>query len=167
MSDPKVLALSRTLITGDGIAQTSYVESTPSYEGKRWLQDLVLPDGVGALLTALAGKNEGLLFNPPYEHQAQALELTTRRDASGSGIVVTTGTGSGKTESFLLPVLARLAEEALDRPKQFEARAVRALLLYPMNALVNDDHSRITPRAAPISDNLRHSATSFLRSPCV
>nr|WP_246359313.1 DEAD/DEAH box helicase [Sphingomonas yantingensis] len=143
LSDPKVVALRRTLLTGDGIAQTPYIESTPSYEGKRRYQDLDLPAGVGAFLTALADRSEDLLFNPPYEHQAQALELTTRADAAGSGIVVTTGTGSGKTESFLLPVLARLAEEALDRPKQFETRAVRALLLYPMNALVNDQLGRL------------------------
>jgi ATP-dependent helicase YprA (DUF1998 family) len=143
LSDPKVVALRRSLLTGNGIAQTPYIESTPSYEGKRRYRDLALPAAVGSFLTALADKSEGLLFNPPYEHQAQALELTSRADAAGSGIVVTTGTGSGKTESFLLPVLARLAEEALDRPKQFETRAVRALLLYPMNALVNDQLGRL------------------------
>ena len=138
LSDPKVVALRRTLLAGDGIAQTPYIESTPSYVGNRRYQELALPAGVAAFLTSLADKNDGLLFNPPYEHQAQALELTTHTGAAGSGIVVTTGTGSGKTESFLLPVLARLAEEALDRPNHFETRAVRALLLYPMNALVND-----------------------------
>ncbi len=143
LSDPKVVALRRTLLTGDGIAQTPYIESTPRYEGVRRYQDLALPAEVGAFLTALAENSERILFNPPYEHQAQALELTTRADAAGSGIVVTTGTGSGKTESFLLPVLARLAEEALGRPKQFQIRAVRALLLYPMNALVNDQLGRL------------------------
>ncbi|MHC9420728.1 DEAD/DEAH box helicase (plasmid) [Sphingomonas citri] len=143
LSDPKVVALRRTLLAGDGIAQTPYIESTPSYVGNRRYQELALPAGVAAFLTSLADKNDGLLFNPPYEHQAQALELTTHTGAAGSGIVVTTGTGSGKTESFLLPVLARLAEEALDRPNHFETRAVRALLLYPMNALVNDQLGRL------------------------
>lgn len=143
LSDPKVVALRRALLTGDGIAQTPYIESTPTYEGKRRYQDLSLPAGTGAFLTELARKSEGLLFDPPYEHQAKALELTTRHNAAGSGIVVTTGTGSGKTESFLLPVLARLAEEALERPTHFQNRAVRALLLYPMNALVNDQLGRL------------------------
>lgn len=143
LSDPKVVALRRTLLTGDGIAQTPYIESTPTYEGKRKYKELALPDGVSAFLTALADKGEDLLFNPPYEHQARALEQTMRPDAAGSGIVVTTGTGSGKTESFLLPVLARLADEALNRKEHFAARAVRALLLYPMNALVNDQLGRL------------------------
>ncbi len=77
----------------------------------------------------------GVVFDPPYDHQADALELALappHRD-----LVVTTGTGSGKTETFLLPILGRLAAEATTRTS-FSTRAVRALLLYPMNALVND-----------------------------
>jgi len=42
-----------------------------------------------------------------------------------------------------LPVLARLADEAIHRPEHFSGRAVRALLLYPMNALVNDQLGRL------------------------
>ena len=55
-----------------------------------------------------------------------------------------TGTGSGKTESFLLPILGKLAREAKSSPSTFrEQTAVRALLLYPMNALVNDQLGRL------------------------
>lgn len=143
LSDPKVVALRRMLLTDDGIAQTPFIESTPTYIGRRKYAELALPMGVSAFLTELANKGEDLLFNPPYEHQAQALELTTLPESAGSGIVVTTGTGSGKTESFLLPVLARLADEALNRKAHFETRAMRALLLYPMNALVNDQLGRL------------------------
>jgi Lhr-like helicase len=102
-----------------------------------------LPAEVANFLTALADESDDLLFNPPYEHQARALEHSMRNDSAGTGIVVTTGTGSGKTESFLLPVLGRLADEAIRRPAQFHQRAVRALLLYPMNALVNDQLGRL------------------------
>jgi hypothetical protein len=142
LSHPKAVAIRRALLArAGGISQEPYVESTPTYVGDRIFADLSLPPPVRDLLTELA--DTGLLFNPPYEHQAQALEQVMSGAAGGQGIVVTTGTGSGKTESFLLPVLARLAEEASLRPKVFEARAVRAMLLYPMNALVNDQLGRL------------------------
>ena len=144
LSDPKVVDLRRSLLEKGGVAQTPYIESTPAYVGDRAFASLEIDPKVRDFLTAMAGKeSDRLLFDPPYEHQAQALELAGKPDAGGTGIVVTTGTGSGKTESFLLPVLARLANEATHRPDHFSTRAVRALLLYPMNALVNDQLGRL------------------------
>lgn len=144
LSNPKAVELRRRLLTQGGIAQTPYIESTPAYVGERSFASLALDPTVREFLSSLATKEAGkLLFDPPYEHQAQALELAMAAGAGGTGIVVTTGTGSGKTESFLLPVLARLAEEATQRPHQFAVRSVRALLLYPMNALVNDQLGRL------------------------
>jgi ATP-dependent helicase YprA (DUF1998 family) len=144
LSNPKVVDLRRNLLTRGGVAQTPFIESTPAYVGDRKFAGLAIDPQVRALLTSLASKDsDQILFDPPYEHQAQALELGVKADAGGSGIVVTTGTGSGKTESFLLPVLARLADEAVHRPEHFSTRAVRALLLYPMNALVNDQLGRL------------------------
>ena len=55
-----------------------------------------------------------------------------------------TGTGSGKTECFLLPILGKLASEAQRKGQAFgETPAVRAMVLYPMNALVNDQLGRL------------------------
>lgn len=55
-----------------------------------------------------------------------------------------TGTGSGKTESFLLPAIGKLMGEASSAPNSFrDHRAVRTMILYPMNALVNDQLGRI------------------------
>ena len=72
-------------------------------------------------------------------HQALALERTFA--SPFRDLVINTGTGSGKTEAFLLPILGRLAAEVTAR--SFKTRAVRALLLYPMNALVNDQLGRL------------------------
>lgn len=73
---------------------------------------------------------------PLYVHQVRAI----RKAVAGRNYVVSTGTGSGKTECFLLPILN-------DILKEFEKRGpsdgVRAMILYPMNALANDQLKRL------------------------
>ena len=128
--------------------------------------------------------------HPLYTHQA---EMLARGLHNGEPGIVTSGTGSGKTESFLLPVFACLAREAIHWPapgknylerrwwqgedgqpyeswsaikdakslqpfqphRRGEKRpaAVRALVLYPMNALVEDQLVRL--RRALDSDTAR------------
>lgn len=120
-----------------------FLESTPRYTPGKHFADLDLDPAALELFGALTSTTGGvkpLLFDPPYTHQATALESTVR---DGRSLVVTTGTGSGKTETFLLPMLAKLAEEAANRPESFAKPAIRALLLYPMNALVNDQLGRL------------------------
>jgi len=123
--------------------QAPFLESTPRYTSGKRFAELDLDPAVHQLfgsLTSTGGGRTPLLFDPPYTHQATALEATARDDRS---LVVTTGTGSGKTETFLLPMLAKLAEEAANRPQSFGTASVRALVLYPMNALVNDQLGRL------------------------
>lgn len=76
------------------------------------------------------------LDRPLYLHQ----EMAYRKVCEGRNIVVTTGTGSGKTESFLIPIFNELLKEkeagTLDNN-------VRAILIYPMNALANDQIKRL------------------------
>lgn len=132
--------------------------------------------------------NKGLISGdyPIYRHQAEMLQ----KALNGKNCVITSGTGSGKTESFLLPMLADiiaeaerewkspntykenawwkanegnpiekqdlfvfpdkikgapgfLAPEAMQRPNEQRDAAVRALIIYPMNALVEDQMTRL------------------------
>lgn len=71
-----------------------------------------------------------------YKHQLEAFN----KIKSGSSVVVTTGTGSGKTESFLYPILNDIME---DISKGVDHKGIRAIMLYPMNALVNDQMDRL------------------------
>lgn len=141
---PSIIRQRQLLLDRQGnIFQAPFLESTPRYTPGRKFADLDLDAAVKVLfdaLTSTKGDRKPLLFDPPYTHQATALEVAARDRRS---LVVTTGTGSGKTETFLLPVVARLAEEAANRPESFETPAVRALVLYPMNALVNDQLGRL------------------------
>lgn len=141
---PSLVAQRHDLLQEEGVLfRAPYIESTPRYKAARPFADLDIPQVAKTLLTSLtlpSQQQASLLHDPPYTHQADALEATIR---DGKSLVITTGTGSGKTESFLLPILARLAIEAHGSPASFATPAVRALLLYPMNALVNDQLGRL------------------------
>jgi hypothetical protein len=77
------------------------------------------------------------LDRPFYVHQETAIRKVIAADRN---IVVATGTGSGKTECFLIPILNHLLRE---EERGSLSPGVRALLLYPMNALANDQLSRM------------------------
>ncbi|MFF4230373.1 DEAD/DEAH box helicase [Streptomyces sp. NPDC001820] len=75
----------------------------------------------------------------PYAHQAEAFaRLSSKGGRTPQPTLVTTGTGSGKTESFLVPVLDHCRRE-----KAAGRHGVKAVLLYPMNALAGDQASRL------------------------
>ena len=88
----------------------------------------------------------------PYRHQRTAMERL--QSDVGRSTVVATGTGSGKTECFLWPVLDHCRREA-GKP------GIKAILIYPMNALATDQAGRI---AATIHQNpaLRGRVTAGL-----
>ena len=73
---------------------------------------------------------------PLYSHQEKAIKLIKK----GRSAIITTGTGSGKTECFLYPILNELL---FDVEKGNNEIGIRAIFLYPMNALVNDQIDRI------------------------
>ena len=141
---PSVIEQRRQLLESEGVIyREPFIESTPRYRTDRKFADLDLDPAVHLLLgnlTQKSGELPSLLFDPPYTHQAEALEAAAR---DGSSLAISTGTGSGKTESFLLPMLAKLAEEAAKSPTSFATPALRAMVLYPMNALVNDQLGRL------------------------
>lgn len=121
------------------IAQEPYIETSASYEK--------IVDGIEKLEYTDAGVKSTLLkfvdaklgiFSMPFKHQVESLECF----AQGKDLFISTGTGSGKTECFLWPIMAKCIEEARNRPTIFKKNAVRTLIIYPMNALVSDQLAR-------------------------
>lgn len=74
---------------------------------------------------------------PLHLHQEKAIKKAV---VEKKNMIVATGTGSGKTESFLIPILNHLAEQHSNNEL---TPGVRALILYPMNALANDQLKRL------------------------
>ncbi|RIV29240.1 DUF1998 domain-containing protein [Alicyclobacillaceae bacterium I2511] len=75
----------------------------------------------------------------PYEHQLKAFERLSSTRADGpQPTLVTTGTGSGKTESFLYPIVDHCI-----RMREAGQQGIKAIILYPMNALAQDQAKRL------------------------
>lgn len=186
ISDRKVAAERRRLLeTTNVFATASFVEPVLRYKpyelrldemvGKKDSPIASMSNAAQVAFAelALSGLFDGIDANgevkrkgvySPYKHQVEMLCKGIRPGHPG---IVTSGTGSGKTESFMLPILAALSEEAvgwdepdagyLQNPWWKKARskwvqqragenrpaALRALVLYPMNALVEDQMVRL------------------------
>ena len=124
---------------GETVQQPA-IEATPFYRLGETYRSMNIPQRAKEILTKCAELGVAGVFETPFTHQQQALEqfLTHQRE-----IVVATGTGSGKTESFLLPLLSKLALESSTGGQTANLFGCRAILLYPMNALVNDQLGRL------------------------
>lgn len=139
--DAALIESRRAMLETEGVTfQEPRIEATPYYVTGLPYEELDIPEAAKRLLSLASKHPLTGIPEAPYTHQAESLEefLTRRND-----VIVATGTGSGKTESFLMPILGLLAEEATSRQKSWSSPGCRALLLYPMNALVNDQLTRL------------------------
>jgi Lhr-like helicase len=138
---------------GNNLTQPAWIEALPKYQpfpnGFKGVRDLLEKYGKASFVDFLEQMflmRRGDIF-PPFTHQAASLEAW----ASGKDFVVSTGTGSGKTECFLWPMLGHLHEIAqrqkellIETPgEQKSLRGVKTIVLYPMNALVGDQLKRL------------------------
>lgn len=131
----------RLLQDGDTIAQEPFIETAPSYTLADPFDALGLPKAVGSVLAEMATwPDEAGIFPRPFRHQAEALSayFNQRKD-----LIVSTGTGSGKTEVFLWSMLGTMLLEGVHPGETFARPGMRALMLYPTNALVGDQLSRL------------------------
>jgi len=130
----------------EAFLRSTFPTSTPAF-GNAWAE-ILLGSGKGGLfrgpyfrigLPFQPGKSGKDFFPrlktkfPPYVHQEQAWERL--RQEVGKSTLVATGTGSGKTECFTYPIL----DHILANP---EKRGIKAIILYPMNALATDQARR-------------------------
>ncbi len=103
-----------------------------------------------------AGLNEDYSFparRRPYRHQMEAWQALIQGQPPRS-VLVTSGTGSGKTECFLIPILNDLAVE-LEQRQNAPLTGVRALFLYPLNALIKSQKDRLVAWSEPFDGGIR------------
>ncbi len=120
--------------------QEPYIEANPAYVS---VEDgihnsSIIPDDIKEILGEMTRRDLGV-YKSPYSHQIEAVEAFYQ----GRDLFVATGTGSGKTECFMWPMISKLVREAKVNKKSWHQRGVRAMMLYPMNALVSDQLGRL------------------------
>lgn len=119
--------------------QEPYIEATQNYKIEySGFRESNLDEDIKRYLDYLINHHLGV-FNTPFTHQVRALEAFHK----GKDLLVTTGTGSGKTECFLWPMLTEIVKQVANNPNDWEQEGIRTLILYPMNALVSDQLGRI------------------------
>lgn len=87
----------------------------------------------------------------PYKHQTTSWQ-TMLDKGQRKTIVVTSGTGSGKTECFMVPVLQDIEQQLNDDKETETADGVRAIFLYPLNALMSSQRERIAAWCKALSN---------------
>lgn len=86
----------------------------------------------------------------PYKHQTESWRNLLLKKKN---IVVTSGTGSGKTECFMIPVL----QDLLRCKRQGDVGCVQAIFLYPLNALMNNQQKRIHAWCKSLSPQITYA----------
>lgn len=122
----------------DSLVRGPFVESLPDFEKGASLDELVDAQILTSQWRSFGRTGfEELLHRRLHTHQEAAI----RRANDRQNLIVDTGTGSGKTECFLYPIVDRLLRSA-----DLSTPGVRAILVYPLNALANDQlYFRIAP----------------------
>ncbi len=121
-----------------------FLEATPPFVNGKSLRDLINEAVANEEFTKIGKAAE--IDRPLYDHQEKAFRKVT---VDKRNVIVATGTGSGKTESFMYPIFNELMNQKTSDKLD---DGVRALLLYPMNALANDQMKRLREFLAEYPD---------------
>ena len=123
------------------IAKGPFLDIGDAFESGNSLKQLIESGVVSPVFAQLEGsipdaEKEIPINRNLYKHQEEAIISAVQ----GKNLIVTTGTGSGKTECFLIPIINKLLRE---RENGILDDGVRAIIIYPMNALANDQMKRM------------------------
>ncbi|KEI16343.1 hypothetical protein Z959_09975 [Clostridium novyi B str. ATCC 27606] len=135
-----LLEATESILKKEGVLfQEPFIEATQNYKIEvNGFENSNLDKDIKKYLKSLIKYKLGV-FDTPFVHQVKALEAYH----AGKDLLVTTGTGSGKTECFLWPILTEILKQVSNNLNNWEQEGIRTLILYPMNALVSDQLGRI------------------------
>src|SRR5581483_1830627 len=113
------------------------IQLNPSFESGDWIDDLVKQGILHSECSKVfrVGKTEVDGTGKPlrlHRHQSDAI----RAAQTGANYVLTTGTGSGKSLAYIVPIVNHVLQRG-------SGRGVQAIVVYPMNALANSQYGEL------------------------
>jgi len=152
--------LKKTLTTseyGRGFLASPVLEATFGWQASesRW-RDLEEHLISAELYRALTDEKSEHRVDPDwfvYKHQLEAFKNLLSDPARSA--VITSGTGSGKTECFLIPILEDLSRQH-NASSKAPLEGVQALMLYPLNALIDSQQERLSAWTSPFGGAIRY-----------
>lgn len=126
----------KDLISKNFFRKGPFVEISNSYEIGKSLDELICDNVLSDEFRELFKNQSSILQRKLYKHQEEAIVSI----ANDNNTIITTGTGSGKTESFLFPIFNHILDDAKSNKL---TDGIRAIIIYPMNALANDQMKRL------------------------
>ena len=132
IADPVFAEEFRNALTEEGsIAKGPYLDISGSYQSGLSIDELIDSGDASPLFRVLEKAEESekelKIFRPLYSHQEEALKKAN----AGNNLVVTTGTGSGKTECFVIPIVNSLLRE-------IEAGTLEDIVKYEIIPLIKE-----------------------------
>ncbi len=121
------------------------------------MKDLAGDDGLftNDLIQAIDPEGDKPRFAPDWNPHTHQLASWRSLIENRKSIVVTSGTGSGKTECFMIPILDDLIREYLANDRK-PLEGVHALFLYPLNALINSQRQRLDAWTERFGNGIRY-----------
>jgi len=119
------------LLTQNALWPDALIQLNSAYEPAATIEELARQGQLHPMVDAIfqdRGKSLRL-----YRHQSEAIQ----RALIHHPYIVTSGTGSGKSLTYLIPIFNHILRQGLDQP------CVHAIIVYPMNALVNSQKDAI------------------------
>ncbi|MCY4289512.1 MAG: DEAD/DEAH box helicase [Aestuariivita sp.] len=130
LAAPKLYTALNEKITEEELVVGPFLESLPDFEKGCSIQELVSRGVLSEAWKVMAERTPTIWTRPLHRHQQTAIEYC-------KNYIVATGTGSGKTEAFLFPLIDDLIRHGLGKA------GVKAILIYPLNALATDQMFRV------------------------
>jgi ATP-dependent helicase YprA (DUF1998 family) len=137
ISQPRLREFVDRCFTSGSLWPDPLIQLNPTFKPGKTVDELVndgvLESGCSQIFrrdkTALIGGGEDLLF---HQHQEEAI----LKGKAGRNYVLTTGTGSGKSLSYIVPIVDHVLRTG-------SGRGIQAIIIYPMNALANSQFGEL------------------------